>query len=79
MCGIAGAIYFPELEPSGTESQLIEALDSISHRGPDNAGVYTFENLLLGHVRLSILDLTSQGNQPMCSRLSRRRSRGHFR
>lgn len=71
MCGIAGAIYFPELEPSGTESQLIEALDSISHRGPDNAGVYTFENLLLGHVRLSILDLTSQGNQPMCSRSKR--------
>lgn len=41
---------------------------SIAHRGPDNDGVYIDDHIALGHTRLSIIDLSSNGNQPMfCS------------
>jgi len=40
---------------------------SLSHRGPDDEGVYTDENIALGHRRLSIIDLSSAGHQPMFS------------
>ena len=67
MCGISG--YF-SLE-NQTE-QLDLSLNSISHRGPDSSGKKTWaldDKLFigLGHVRLSILDLSVAGNQPMLS------------
>jgi len=37
----------------------------LKHRGSDNAGDYIGENISLGHNRLSIIDLSSKGNQPM--------------
>ncbi|WP_292654764.1 asparagine synthase (glutamine-hydrolyzing) [Nitratifractor sp.] len=40
-------------------------LTSISHRGPDDSGIYEDECVSFGHVRLSILDLSSHGHQPM--------------
>ena len=42
-------------------------LDAIRHRGPDASGEYSDQALWLGHVRLSILDLSSAGNQPMAT------------
>jgi len=36
----------------------------LNHRGPDFCGTYSTENVFLGHARLSILDLTTAGNQP---------------
>lgn len=61
MCGIIGAIGHFDYLAKG------EVLTSISHRGPDSSGIYTKENLFLGHTRLSIQDLSENGNQPMFS------------
>ena len=63
MCGILGL--------SGHFNPLLiqEGLASIAHRGPDDFGVYISpeSNVALGHNRLSILDLSPQGHQPMTS------------
>ena len=37
----------------------------IIHRGPDAEGYFFFENIAFGHRRLSIIDLSEKGNQPM--------------
>ena len=39
----------------------------LKHRGPDGDGVWNDENIAIGHTRLSILDLTKSGYQPMIS------------
>lgn len=67
MCGISG--YF---SLKNQTEKLDLSLIAISHRGPDSSGKKTWSvdnNLFigLGHVRLSILDLSSAGNQPMFS------------
>lgn len=60
MCGLLGAL------PPVPESLFLSALSKIAHRGPDGAGTWTdSSNVLLGHRRLSILDLTKSGHQPM--------------
>ena len=60
MCGILG--YFGKNEKSFKEKI---SLDIISHRGPDYSDSISKENYFLGHTRLSILDLSTNGNQPM--------------
>lgn len=63
MCGISGII---ESNKNFTDFSEIKRMnDLIIHRGPDAEGFYTYQNLALGHRRLSILDLTEVGNQPM--------------
>ncbi len=42
-------------------------LNSMVHRGPDDSGIFSDENVYLGHRRLAILDLSKSGNQPMKS------------
>lgn len=64
MCGIAGFITKYK-EASELSNNLEKALDEINYRGPDDKGTYYFGNVGLGHVRLSIIDLTSSGSQPM--------------
>ena len=65
MCGIVG-VY--NLNNNPTSHQIIKSMtDSISHRGPDGEGLYLNENVALGHRRLSILDLSQNGAQPMFS------------
>lgn len=61
MCGIAG--FSGELDPRA----LSHAGDAISHRGPDDSGMFLDRaaGIGLGHRRLSILDLSPQGHQPM--------------
>lgn len=56
MCGITGSI--------NTKFNLHIALAKIKHRGPDANGVFENEHVQFGHVRLSIIDLTSVANQP---------------
>ena len=58
MCGIIGAIGFGDID-----STCI--LSTIGHRGPDSQGIFEGHNIFLGHVRLSILDLSEMGSQPM--------------
>ncbi|PIR69968.1 MAG: asparagine synthase (glutamine-hydrolyzing) [Candidatus Niyogibacteria bacterium CG10_big_fil_rev_8_21_14_0_10_46_36] len=65
MCGIAGIIHRDNFAPS--EEQLNTMVRSLEHRGPDDEGTYMRENVALGHRRLSILDLSSAGHQPMAS------------
>lgn len=67
MCGIAGFVSRIGSDPEGTGRWLPDALDSLRHRGPDSRGQYQDGCVWLGHVRLSILDLTAAGYQPMAS------------
>jgi asparagine synthase (glutamine-hydrolysing) len=63
MCGIVGVLRADgALVP---ESLLSEMRDSLVHRGPDDAGLYLKGPVGLGMRRLSILDLTPMGHQPM--------------
>jgi len=66
MCGIVG-FCFGETENKVQVAQRM--LESIRHRGPDNSGVWCDDSipLVLGHVRLSIVDISPSGNQPMHS------------
>ncbi|NQV54027.1 MAG: asparagine synthase (glutamine-hydrolyzing) [Flavobacteriales bacterium] len=64
MCGIAGFVSHRDID-------IDAMLDSIIHRGPDGRGNYRFKlgqlNAVLGHTRLSIIDLSEAGAQPMFS------------
>ncbi|MFK8009452.1 MAG: asparagine synthase (glutamine-hydrolyzing) [Saprospiraceae bacterium] len=66
MCGITGYIDFRK---KSSEDILSKMVHTLQHRGPDDRGMKTFEttNALIGigHTRLSILDLSSAGHQPM--------------
>ncbi len=65
MCGICGII---NLNDKQVESfQLQQMMQTMKHRGPDDEGIYLYKNLGLGFVRLSIIDLTLAGHQPMLS------------
>jgi asparagine synthase (glutamine-hydrolysing) len=64
MCGICG-IAAPKRLPRGIdEARLIRMRDALTHRGPDEAGIFMNGSVGLGHRRLSIVDL-SGGKQPM--------------
>lgn len=63
MCGIVGIIRF-DAKPIKKEF-LMHLMQAIKHRGPDSEGVLLDGRVGLGHVRLSILDLTEAGHQPM--------------
>ncbi len=59
MCGIFGHIGF-------IESKLAQVCtDTLAHRGPDGVGVWHTTEVTFGHRRLSILDLSDNGKQPM--------------
>ena len=64
MCGICG-IYHLEPERPVDRDELMTMARTMRHRGPDDEGFYLDENLGLGHQRLSIIDLTPAGRQPM--------------
>lgn len=65
MCGIAGKLVFDST--AKVEAVEIQAmLDPMVHRGPDGQGLHLDRNAGLGHLRLSIIDL-STGAQPMCN------------
>lgn len=66
MCGIAGFTRFHQT--TGDNNTLLRMGDSIAHRGPDAHGEYINDNVGLCHRRLSILDLSEAGNQPMFSK-----------
>src|ERR1700694_6059825 len=65
MCGIAG--FFRSCAQSADEATLRCMGDAIRHRGPDAGGEYLDEHIGLAHRRLSIIDLSTDGNQPMFS------------
>ena len=69
MCGITG--YYTSSKKQIAKDALQVATNTMSHRGPDDAGYYVDENVGLGHRRLSIIDLSSAGHQPMTSAYGR--------
>lgn len=63
MCGISGLVYLQS--DALCERSLIERMNnSISHRGPDEAGIHIEPGVALGHRRLSIIDIAT-GQQPL--------------
>ncbi|HPE56769.1 MAG TPA: asparagine synthase (glutamine-hydrolyzing) [Bacteroidales bacterium] len=64
MCGIAGIFHFQYPDKPVSENKIANMLRVIRHRGPDESGIYLGENIGLGNVRLSIIDLSS-GSQPI--------------
>lgn len=66
MCGLAGIID-PRLSRETGDLLLSRMLASIRHRGPDNSSRWIDMPVLLGHNRLSIIDLGAEANQPMVS------------
>ena len=65
MCGIAG--FFRSCSQNSGEGLLLQMAKVIDHRGPDAGGHYLDDHVGLAHRRLSIIDLSPQGNQPMFS------------
>ena len=64
MCGITGIFAFNEVGRFNMIN-LAKATGAISSRGPDNQGLFNDYFVGLGHRRLSIIDTSSDGNQPM--------------
>jgi asparagine synthase (glutamine-hydrolysing) len=67
MCGIIGLAVQPGNGLGLTSEKKNFALDSIYHRGPDMQGQFVDDQVWLGHVRLSILDLSDAASQPMAT------------
>ena len=68
MCGIAGFVSCaPASATAGVQARLWRMIAPLRHRGPDDEGVWTDGVAGLAHVRLSIIDLSPAGHQPMAS------------
>lgn len=67
MCGICGVFSYASTEGAVTEDLVASMRDTMTHRGPDGEGTYISKDrrLGLGHRRLSIVDLSPAGAQPM--------------
>src|SRR5271167_1435140 len=65
MCGILG-LFNPAGVQAGSDA-FLAALERYQRRGPDDSGIWQDESVLLGHRRLSIVDLSPLGHQPMQS------------
>ena len=65
MCGIAGLIN--KNKENVEKSMIKQMTDELIHRGPDGEGQYVWNYIGLGHRRLSIIELSDSGSQPMFS------------
>lgn len=63
MCGLIGVISQSEVRKDAPFLQ--KACDAIRHRGPDDQGLEVFDRAIVGFRRLSIIDLSANGHQPM--------------
>jgi asparagine synthase (glutamine-hydrolysing) len=63
MCGIAGLVTCDRIGPDDP-ARVARMRDALAHRGPDDAGLFADGSAVLGHRRLSIVDLAA-GHQPM--------------
>lgn len=73
MCGIAGVANLRQVPKENILSNLTQMLEHIEHRGPDANGMWVHKSnqVGFGHCRLSILDLSNAGSQPMNSHSGR--------
>ena len=65
MCGICGYIKLNDVDQLN-QRELLKMTNTMQHRGPDDMGYHSDDNLSLGMRRLSIID-TEKGNQPIYS------------
>ena len=68
MCAIVGVIDYANRYPTSELEHIVQTMrDSMTHRGPDDAGLWTSPDgrVCLGHRRLSIIDVRPEGRQPM--------------
>lgn len=66
MCGISGIVNFFQFRNKDESIKKLKLMtENLKHRGPDSIGYEYNKNYLFGHTRLSIIDLSSNGNQPM--------------
>ena len=65
MCGIVGKFNFKNKPVN--KADILAMMNEIKHRGPDDEGVYLNNNIGLGHRRLSVIDLSKNGQQPMAN------------
>ena len=65
MCGITG--YIDPIGNIDNTNSVLSMVNTLTHRGPDDSGVWVGDDgrVALGHGRLSILDLSPAGHQPM--------------
>ena len=63
MCGIAGLAGL--IDPLEAKYAVHKMTLSLAHRGPDGEGIACWDNAVLGHRRLAIIDLSAAGQQPM--------------
>jgi asparagine synthase (glutamine-hydrolysing) len=66
MCGITGIVNLNNAQAN--ETVISEMTDAIAHRGPDGKGIFIDGNIAFGHRRLSIIDTSDKGAQPMQSK-----------
>lgn len=67
MCGIAGFLHRRTFHVETSKAIATEMIEAIKHRGPDALGVWADDFVAFSHARLSILDLSDAGLQPMVS------------
>ncbi len=68
MCGISGLYIFGSPGITDAHVRDVETMTRVlAHRGPDSQGIWHDDKVALGHCRLSIIDLSDDGNQPMVS------------
>jgi asparagine synthase (glutamine-hydrolysing) len=65
VCGVAGVLYFDGRPATGETLRAMR--EALAHRGPDGEGEVLLGSCGLAHRRLSIIDLSSAGHQPMAS------------
>ncbi|MGZ5092905.1 MAG: asparagine synthase (glutamine-hydrolyzing) [Burkholderiales bacterium] len=74
MCGLCGFLQIDRvIEPSSMTTVVERMADTLFHRGPDDSGTWIDKDagIALGHRRLSIIDLSPEGHQPMTSHSGR--------
>lgn len=63
MCGIVG--FVDQLGKDEKKKTITDMMNAIIHRGPDSPGEYVDDNIAIGFRRLSIIDISNEGNQPI--------------
>jgi len=73
MCGINGLVTREKVDIKELNKAAMLMNNALKHRGPDSNGIWTDpdQNIVISHTRLSILDLSQAGNQPMISKSKR--------
>ena len=67
MCGIIGSINYDKQSYKENEEWIKSKISLLSHRGPDNEKIWisNSKNVIFGHTKLSIIDLSDKNFQPM--------------